>query len=376
MPPTAPLLLPLLREAYGLVPRAVEPGPAGTATSDHIATDRDGRRWFVKCYAPGTDLDAEQRALELGRLARRAGVPVPEVRPAADGRLIATAPGGGLPSPTPVPAPSPAAAPSPSPAAAPAPAAVAVSVSPYVENAETAAGRLHGGRWEAVGRTLARLHTALAGHPGGAPHTAPTSVLFDPEQRWNRLRRLVAAYEERPREGFEAWALAVARERLAQLPRIGELAAGLPDRVTVQTVHGDLASPNLLMRADRVAAVLDFRPPAPRAVLWEIARIGCDPRTVVLREDWPTGLARLLAAYRAARPWFPPAELAAVPRAALCVLAGAVHPLTEPLERPESVDRSVRAYALDRDRAAAILLERLPEAERAVREALFSRRSG
>ena len=31
------------------------------------------------------------------------------------------------------------------------------------------------------------------------------------------------------------------------------LAAGLPDRLTVQTVHGDLASPNLLLRAERVA---------------------------------------------------------------------------------------------------------------------------
>ncbi|MFG2292231.1 phosphotransferase enzyme family protein [Streptomyces sp. NPDC048603] len=353
--------LPLLAGAYGLTPSAVETGPAGTATVNRIVTDRGGRRWFVKCYHPGTNLRAEQQALELGRFAGRAGVPVPEVRHAAGRLLIARSPGSGSRGPAR------------RTGAGNGTGGWAVSVSAYVEDAETAVGGLHGGRWEAVGRTLARLHTALAGHPAGPPRTAPPSVVFDPEHRRNRLRRLVARYEERPREGFEAWALEAARERLAQLPRVEELAAGLPDRLTVQTVHGDLASPNLLLRDERVAAVIDFRPPAPRAVLWEIARIGCDPRTVVLREDWPSGLARLVAAYRAARPGFPPAELAAVPRAALCVLAGAVYPLTQPLERPEAVTRSLRAYALDRDRAAGILRERLPEAERAVRETLFGR---
>ncbi|MEV8530616.1 phosphotransferase [Streptomyces sp. NPDC051211] len=335
----------LLAEAYALTPQAVEPGPSGTATVNHIVTDSGGRRWFVKAYPPGADLAAEQQALELGRFAGRAGVPVPEVRAAADGRLIAQRPGGPLSS-------------------------AAVSVSAYVEGAETAEGGLHGGRWAAVGETLARLHTALARHPAGRPRSAPPTAVYDPPAKRARLRRLIGRYEEQPREGFEGWALATARDRLALLPRIDALAAALPARLTVQAVHGDLASPNLLLRGERVAAVIDFRPPRPRAAAWEIARIGCDPRTVVTREDWPAGLARLTAAYRSARPDFPLAELAAVPRIALCALAGSAYPLGEPLDHPESVTRPLRTYALHRDRAIGLLLERLAEAEGEVVRAL------
>ncbi|MFF5449472.1 phosphotransferase enzyme family protein [Streptomyces sp. NPDC012888] len=331
----------LLAEAYGLDARSAEPAPAGTETVNHVVTGADGGRWFVKCYPPHADLGAEERALELGRFAARAGVPVPLVRAGPDGRPVVRGPG------------------------------AAVSVSSYVGDAETAEGGLHGGRWAAVGTALARLHTALARHPVGGPRAAPRAEVFEAGRSARRLRGLIGRYGERPREGFEGWALAVARERLGLLPRVAALAGALPARLTVQVVHGDLAAPNLLLRGAEVAALVDFRPPRPRAAVWEIARIGCDPRTVVTREDWPDGLARLIAAYREGRPGLPAEELAAVPRVALCALAESVHPLDVPLDRPGAVTRSLRTYALHRDRALGILLERLPEAELAVRKAII-----
>ncbi|MFG3351667.1 phosphotransferase [Streptomyces sp. NPDC048001] len=38
-------------------------------------------------------------------------------------------------------------------------------------------------------------------------------------------------------------------------------------------MHGDLASPNLLLRGGAVAAVIDFRPPSHRSAAWEFGRI-------------------------------------------------------------------------------------------------------
>ena len=78
-------ILPLF---YRIIPTVVEEGPAGTATRNYV-----GGRWFVKAYRASADLDEERQALELGRFAGLGGVPVPDVRRALDGDLIATAGG-------------------------------------------------------------------------------------------------------------------------------------------------------------------------------------------------------------------------------------------------------------------------------------------
>jgi Ser/Thr protein kinase RdoA (MazF antagonist) len=100
---------------------------------------------------------------------------------------------------------------------------------------------------------------------------------------------------------FELWAWEAAKERRGLLDRAGAILAGLPD-LTVQVVHGDLASPNLMMYGDEVVGVIDFQAPLPRFSAWEIARIGCDPRTVTRGDDWTSGLADLLIAYREEHP--------------------------------------------------------------------------
>ncbi|MGE7386377.1 phosphotransferase [Streptomyces sp. NPDC004126] len=98
----------ILASRYRIAPAAVGEGPAGTVTRNYLVGDRDGRRWFVKSYPPGTDLAAEREALALGEAARAGGVPVPAVRrcggrwPVA-GEVIASAGGavsvrGGVPA--------------------------------------------------------------------------------------------------------------------------------------------------------------------------------------------------------------------------------------------------------------------------------------
>ncbi|MEU3553327.1 phosphotransferase [Streptomyces fragilis] len=177
-PPTAPDVTEALVSHYGFTPASLGEGPSGTATRNYLAEEGDGRRWFVKTYAVGTDLAAEEQALALGEYARRAGVPVPAVRPSlTDGRLIAAT------------------------------GSVSLSVSEWVEDAETAEGGLFGDRWAAVGALLGRLHHTLAHHPVGPPHLVPARQVCDVERAERRLCRLLSRWTATATDTeFDRWA--------------------------------------------------------------------------------------------------------------------------------------------------------------------------
>jgi Ser/Thr protein kinase RdoA (MazF antagonist) len=331
----------ILPRFYRIIPTVVDRGPVGTATRNYVARDSDGGRWFVKAYPAGAVLDAERQALELGRFARLGGIPVPAVRRTLDGDLIATA--GGM----------------------------AVSVAAFVENTETAEGGLFGDRWAAVGETVGRLHRTLARHPAGPPRHVPAREVCDVKQARQRLERLLARFAERPpASGFPAWARETAAQRLDALPAVAALLEALPAALTVQTVHGDLGSPNLLLRGQRVAALIDFRPPGHRSPVWELGRIVLDPRTVLAQSDWPTGLAGAIAAYQTANPALPAEELLAVPRVAAGYLACSVYPLSEAVDDPAAVTPELQAYGRNRQAAVVELCERLAEVEEVLHDLL------
>lgn len=319
---------------YGIVPTDVCEGPSGTATCNYVAKDGDGRRWFVKAYPEHADLGAEQRALELAEFAALGGVPVPVMRRTADGEL-------------------------------------AVSVAAFAEGAETAEGGLYGERWAAVGETVGRLHRTLARHPDGPPRRAPSHEICDVQRGRQRLERLLARWVEHPPSSpFAAWARDTARERLDALPATASMLNALPSTLATQIVHGDLSSLNLMLKGERVAAVIDFRPPAHRSPMWELGRIVLDPRTVATAPDWPTGLATAVAAYREANPAMPLEDLLTVPRVAAGYLACSVYPLSEPLDDPPAITPQLEAYGRARHKAQGVLCTRLDEAEEVLRDLL------
>jgi len=333
----------ILALLYRITPTAVSEGPAGTATRNYVAEDREGRRWFVKTYPRGTDLVEERQALALGEAARAAGVPVPAVRRTVTGAAIASA--GGL----------------------------SVSVTEYVTGAETAEGGLSGGRWAAAGEAVGRLHRALARHPVGPPRPVAAREVCDAARAGRRLEDLLARWAAAPPapDGFAAWPHRTAAHRLAALPEAAARLEKLPVTLTEQIVHGDLASPNLLLRGETVAAVIGFRPPGHRSAAWELGRIVLDPRTVLaLPDDWIPGLTHAVGAYRSANPQLPAEDLLAVPRVAAGYLACSVYPLAEPLNAAATLTPALEAYGRARHEAAGVLWERLEEAEEVLRDVL------
>jgi Ser/Thr protein kinase RdoA (MazF antagonist) len=330
----------ILSQAYDLDPAEITRIPAGTATANFRVVDREGSQWFAKVYRDRAALRDELAAVELAEFARGGGVPVPGVRRTRGGEVI----DGGSRLP--------------------------MSLWEYVADAETAERGLAGDRWSSVGAVLGRLHGRLAGHPAAVPSVCPGAGVRDVVRSRRNFDWLIKEYGARGElDPFEEWALEAALERRALLDRAAGILAGLPDLMR-QIIHGDLASPNLMLRGDEVAAVIDFQPPGSRFVAWEIARIGCDPRTVLLGDQWISGLAELLVAYRTEYPQVRVDELVSTVAVGCAYTLASTYPLAEPLEDPAAVNPVLQDYARARHQAALVMLARLDEVEEELRDRL------
>ncbi|MFB7448181.1 phosphotransferase [Streptomyces sp. NPDC056194] len=337
-----PLVTLMLASAFGIVPASVTPGPSGTATRNYVATTKAGTAWFVKTYTAGADRRTAESAAALSEYARLCRVPVARARYTVGHQQLVASDG-----------------------------EVTMSVTRYLHDTVTADGRLTGRRWEAVGEAIGRLHHGLARHRFGPPRLAARDRAVDPVRSRSRLEGLVHRYEaDPPRTDFERWAVETARERLARLPEVERLLEGAPERTVSQVVHGDLSGPNVLLRGDVVAAVIDFAAPGRRSPMWELGRLALDPRTVLARPDWPEGLGRLAAVYHQRHPAVPVQELVSVVRLTAAYLGCTVYPLNAVVDGLGPVTESLEAYARDRVEAAVVLRERLDEAEEVLRDHL------
>ncbi|GAB2593422.1 phosphotransferase enzyme family protein [Pseudactinotalea suaedae] len=307
---------------------------AGTASDNFVVSSDAGERWFAKVYRAGADIEAAEGAIALSSFARAGGSRVPAVHLTGGGEVVARAAG------------------------------VALSLWELVDDAVTAEGGLVGQRWKSVGREVGLLHRRLALHPVGAPALRPASAFVDLAAAAGAYDRLIAAYRRGgTADPYQEWALEAATVRRGLLPEVGALLERLPE-LTVQVVHGDLAAPNVLLRGDDVAAIIDFQPPRPAYLAWEIARIACDPRTVVADDSWIESLPLLLDAYREAYPAVRDEDLDAVVALGCAYTLASTYPLAEPLVAPavvrsEHAEMSLQRYGRARHDAALLMLEHL-----------------
>ncbi|MGW0883273.1 phosphotransferase enzyme family protein [Streptomyces sp. NPDC002671] len=328
--------------AYGLHPAEITRIPEGTSTDNYAIVDQTGRRHFVKVYRTREHLDLERASVELSEYCADGGVATARATRTREHELIATH--GPLP----------------------------MSLWSYVPHTATAEGGLRGARWAAVGTAMGRLHSRLAAHPAAAPTLKPGAAVCDVATARDRYESLILAFQSKPRLGeFEAWSLQATRERQALLGGVERILASLPP-LTVQILHGDLSGPNVLLKDDDAAAFVDFRPPTPWYLAWEIARLGCDPSSVLANgvEGWLTGYTDLTLAYRDANPKASANDLASSLRVGCAAVLCSTFPFSAPVKRPHIVDAALESYGRARYEADLMLLDQLPVLEEALRATL------
>jgi len=343
-PQALPELTAVLASVYGLPGIELERLLVGQATVNYRA-QIGSEELFVKHYQGSeSDLGAEQAAVDQTQLAGLHQVPVAVVRPSIGGDTVVRQDG------------------------------IAVSVWEWVPGAVVEDG-LNPAQQRAAGHALGRIHTAFANHPAGSGPSARLEKWMNPDL--DKLdattgKLLGIAGERAEHDAFDEQALLTLAERRAVLPRIPELLAGLPT-LTTQVLHGDYSAVNLLFKGDELTAVLDFLPPDPFLVAYELGRIAFDPRTVVLDEDWIASGVNLVGAYLETNPDLPAVDVTACARVALVQLLTSLYGVKQHYLKPGLIQADLDQFWLLRHAAAKRLLDHLDDVESALTQASHHR---
>jgi aminoglycoside phosphotransferase (APT) family kinase protein len=229
-------------------------------------------------------------------------------------------------------------------------------------------GELTAAQHDQAGAALGRIHAALAELPvskGPAPQVREWRAVEVDELSAN-IGRLLAAIAQRAAGGesdaFDAEAARVLAERRGVIDRIPRLLAELPE-LTAQVLHGDYSPVNLLFDGEPLAAVLDFRPPDPFLISYDLGRMAFYPSTVVGDPEWLSAARTLITAYQRANPRVAVADIRACARVALLQLLGSLYGVKQHYLKPGLFQDDLDAFWLLRHRAAGILLSSLAETD-------------
>jgi Ser/Thr protein kinase RdoA (MazF antagonist) len=326
----------VLRAEYGLSPNRLSRLPIGQGTINYRVHGGD-RDVFVKCYPLDADLPTEREAIALSELAGRHGVPVAALVPTVTGELISTRE------------------------------RLAISVWEWVQGRTMTTG-LSTAHHHAAGAALGRIHAAFAPLPassGPAPQVASWRNV-DLTERSATIDRLLTIIADRKAHGvideFDMNAERSLAERRTMLAHIPSLLSELPE-LTAQVLHGDYSPVNILFDGDDLTAVIDFRPPDPFLIAYDLGRMAFYPNTVTRDKDWPQAAATLIRGYLQTNPTVSTIDICACARVALLQLLGSLYGVKQHYLKPGLFPHDLDEFWLLRHSTASILLEHLADTD-------------
>jgi homoserine kinase type II len=331
----------ILGERYGLAAGQLTQLPIGQGTINFRAACAD-RDVFVKTYPRDADLPGEHNAIGLSELAGRNGVAVAGVVRSHDGQVIDTS------------------------------SEIALSVWEWMPGSVVASG-LTTPQCQQAGAALGRIHAVFSRLPASSgpapqvnrwrqPSLDKLSADISQLQDTIKIRRTAGQAD-----AFDDMATRTLAEREQMIGQIPGLLLALPE-LTAQVLHGDYSPVNLLFDHERLSAVLDFRPPDPFLISYDLGRMAFYPNTVTSDPDWMSAAAALVRAYRDANPRVAAADIRACGRVALLQLLGSLYGVKQHYLKPGLFQDDLDQFWLLRHQAAGILLRHLPQTDALLRD--------
>lgn len=335
--PDLPLLVAdALATRYGLPGTDPVPVHGGQNTVNFHATAK-GRKVFVKTYPTGIDLGIEGQAIALSERAGAHGVPVAPVIRNRNGQVIDDA------------------------------GRASFSVWEWVDGHVVTAPDMS--RCAQAGAALGHIHTAFADLP--ATEDNRTAAL----SRWRitdvagltaTIDHLLATIDtHHEQDWFDSVAAATLAERRIMLTHLPALTSQVSEELAVQVLHGDFSPVNLLYtpRGD-LAAVLDFTPPRPDLVSYDLGRMAFYPHTVTGTDDWLNLARTFITAYLDTHPRIRAADVRACGRIALIQLLRSLYGVKQHYLEPGLDQAALDDFWVLRHRTARTLLENLNDTDR------------
>lgn len=333
----------LAARGWGLDVRTATPLSGGLVNRVWRLETTNGQAWFMKEYAPDLAGDAE-RTLAVQEWSRQRGLPVAEVLPTRGGSLAyhreSSDSGSGYST---------------------------AAVSRFMPGRPISPREMKPTHLAEAGRTLARLHRALAQWPGTAPAQPPPG----PEDLAAHLDELEALVRSRPftpeMDDLSLSCLAAKRQAIVRWnvgPHLYEGAAW-------QMLHRDFRLDNLLFAPSGDAtAVVDFDFAREGYVAWEVMRAAMtaswrEPEGMNLDQAGCVVGAYLRGRQGEGRPGggLDLSQVRLFARLWLDNLVGTTWPLVVPYREPQAYHPGLAAILRDRDRQTRWLNKHLPEVE-------------
>jgi Ser/Thr protein kinase RdoA (MazF antagonist) len=326
-------ILRLLSSRYGLRSESLARLPTGQGTINYRAAASDFAA-FVKRYPPGSDLLREREGIRLSELARQQGIPAAPIIRNLDGDVIDET------GPTPI------------------------SVWFWMPGSVQTDG-LSEIQYEQIGAALGKIHCLFAALPASRSlaRRSKTWLEISVTNLESTIQQLQSIVAERIRHGaadaFDRAAVQQLSERKSMVSRIPELLQGLPT-LTSQVIHGDYSLVNIMFESGRLTAVLDFRPPDPFFIAYELGRVAFQPNIVVNNPDWIEAARVLVRAYIDQNPSVAATDVRACGRVALLQLLRSLYGIKQHYMDSGLLQDDLDAFWSVRHETVSRLLANLP----------------
>jgi homoserine kinase type II len=222
-------------------------------------------QFFVTEYHRNLNLEGEKSALELSEYAYQCGIPTPKIirTRSCDTMCVGDE--------------------------------VVFALFEHVPKS-TSGGMLSFDQMAQAGKVLGRIHHHFKCIKTNLPSVTSNWMEFNEDKKTQEINNYLDIIERKKEpDDFDRVTYHLLLKKKEMVREVPKILKRLPDLVT-QVIHNDYSNPNLMFKESQLTAVLDFRPPNPFLIGYELGRIALNPENLG-SSDWIQKSAVLVEEY-------------------------------------------------------------------------------